>query len=274
MENPPILNPQFSSVPASPATVQFSSVPASLPKRLWRVHSLCRVHQFQLCVESVALSPRSSTVNQSTSTSSRSTHRTQHENRHSPSGHKVFEMDTLKSQGDAAAAAVKPSSPSLEHGSVKFQSSGDADTLIWTQTGYRTRRDIVPVMDTLMWTQTGYRTSWIGQVLYFSVIATAVGFQVLLTLLCLMYYAMSDGILGGEFYFKDQTQSLAVFEVVWSICAVWWLFLKWPSSIYSLFLRRCPLNEAEYVAVFTQKEEGALLTKDNEFLWLVWKVST
>eukprot|EP00808_Paulinella_micropora_P011287 g80566.t1 len=69
---------------------------------------------------------------------------------------------------------------------------------------------------------------------------------------------------------EDPTQSLAFFEVVWSVCAVWWLFLKWPTSIYSLFLRRCPLNEAEYVAVFTEKEEGALLTKDNESLWLLW----
>eukprot|EP00808_Paulinella_micropora_P027751 g1866.t1 len=133
---------------------------------------------------------------------------------------------------DAPKEALKPDSEDLEHGSVKFQSSGDADTLIWTQTGYR--------------------TSWIGQVLYFSVMATAVGFQVLLTLLCLMYYAVKDGILGGEFYFSV----VAVFEMADLH------LLSVPAAL--------PLNEAEYVAVFTQNEEGALLTKDNESFWLVW----
>eukprot|EP00808_Paulinella_micropora_P026704 g73567.t1 len=158
------------------------------------------------------------------------------------SGKETIEMDSLQ-KGNPQAVATSPDG-------VHYKSSGDVHLMIWTQTGYR--------------------ASWIGDVLYLLVMLTTVGFQVLLLLLVLMYYAMADGILEGEFYFKDQKQALAVFEVVWSICVVWWVFLKWPTSVYSLFLRRCPLNEAEYVAVFTEKEEGALMSKDNESLWLVW----
>eukprot|EP00808_Paulinella_micropora_P030745 g7208.t1 len=122
----------------------------------------------------------------------------------------------------------------------------------------------------LMCTQTGYRTYLVGTILYGCILLTVLGFQVLLLLLCLSYYSITDGILGGPFFFKDEKQALLAFEVLWVIATVWWVFLKWPTSLYSLFLRRCPLTEAEYVAVFTEEEEGTLLSKDNEATCLVW----
>eukprot|EP00457_Paulinella_chromatophora_P000588 gb/GEZN01000588.1/.p1 GENE.gb/GEZN01000588.1/~~gb/GEZN01000588.1/.p1 ORF type:complete len:1220 (+),score=191.62 gb/GEZN01000588.1/:86-3661(+) len=105
--------------------------------------------------------------------------------------------------------------------------------------------------------------------LYYCVQFTTFGFQILLLLLCLMYYALASGILGGEWIFQDQEQALRVFEWFWYATAVWWLFLKWPASVYSLFLRRCPLSEAEYVAVFTQEKEGVLLSKSSDSSVLV-----
>eukprot|EP00808_Paulinella_micropora_P010657 g65228.t1 len=113
-------------------------------------------------------------------------------------------------------------------------------------------------------TQTGYRKSYLGSLLYFSVMSTLLGLQVLLILLCISYYALENDILGGEFLLGDETQALFVFQCTWTLLAVWWVLMKWPTSVHSLFLRRCPLSEADYVAVFTEQTESAVLTKDNE----------
>jgi hypothetical protein len=39
------------------------------------------------------------------------------------------------------------------------------------------------------------------------------------------------------------------FEIVWMIGIAWCFFLKYPTSIHSIFLRRCTPEEATYIAV-------------------------
>ena len=49
--------------------------------------------------------------------------------------------------------------------------------------------------------------------------------------------------------FHDEIQVLMAFEIVWMTGFVWCFLLKYPSSIKSLFLRRCLPSFAGYVAV-------------------------
>ena len=49
--------------------------------------------------------------------------------------------------------------------------------------------------------------------------------------------------------FHDEIQVLMAFEIVWMTGFVWCFLLKYPPSIKSLFLRRCLLGNAGYVAV-------------------------
>lgn len=49
--------------------------------------------------------------------------------------------------------------------------------------------------------------------------------------------------------FHDEIQVLMAFEIVWMTGFLWCFLLKFPPSIKSLFLRRCLLSNAGYVAV-------------------------
>jgi hypothetical protein len=49
--------------------------------------------------------------------------------------------------------------------------------------------------------------------------------------------------------FHDEIQVLMAFQIVWMTGFVWCFLLKYPTSIRSLFLRRCLPSDATYVAV-------------------------
>jgi len=104
--------------------------------------------------------------------------------------------------------------------------------------------------------QTGYKNNYFGLFLYALVIATMLGFQISLCILCVMYY-----YIGYELYnnsdmrvLPNVTQMLKVYEITWHVGLVWSLILKWPPSILMLFRRRCPLQEAQFVSVFEETQ--------------------
>lgn len=78
------------------------------------------------------------------------------------------------------------------------------------------------------WTQTAYQRTFFGSLLYYCTVLTMWGFQVLLLLLTLGFYATEL-----ERYdltpIKDTKQVLFAFQLVWMVGFVWCLSLKWPS---------------------------------------------
>mmetsp|Transcript_60763 Transcript_60763/g.72155 ORF Transcript_60763/g.72155 Transcript_60763/m.72155 type:complete len:687 (+) Transcript_60763:14-2074(+) len=107
-----------------------------------------------------------------------------------------------------------------------------------------------------MWSQTAYRSAIIGNVIYILVWITILGIQALLTLLTIYYYVQQEMISfpNGEMVFESEEQVLLAFIVVWMVSVVWYLALKWPYSVRSLFLRRCLFENATHVAVFAPTE--------------------
>jgi len=116
----------------------------------------------------------------------------------------------------------------------------------------------------------GLATSYLGVVLYALVVATAVGFQILFIILCIMYYvasAAADGdpqLAVSEELNKNPIpspeQALYVFQVAWYMSIIWVLFMKWPTSLISMFRTRCALEEADYVVVTHYSVESVVNT--------------
>jgi len=106
----------------------------------------------------------------------------------------------------------------------------------------------------LSWTQTAYKTTVVGKIVYWLTVITFWGFQVLLAHLVAFFYAQQNET-GPVNPFRDEVQVLAVFEVIWVVGFFWSFALKWPSSIHSIFLRRCTFDQADYVAVFAPSKE-------------------
>ncbi|KAL3816680.1 hypothetical protein ACHAXA_003870 [Cyclostephanos tholiformis] len=89
-------------------------------------------------------------------------------------------------------------------------------------------------------TQTGYKTTIVGLVLYYLIVLAHVIIQFLLFALSVEYYVQQESIMWSIFgsqVFFDEVQVLMAFEIVWMVGFVWCFFLKFPESIYSLFLR-------------------------------------
>jgi len=78
------------------------------------------------------------------------------------------------------------------------------------------------------WMQTAYQKTFFGTLLYYCTVLTMWGFQVLLLLLTLGFYATEL-----ERYdltpITDTKQVLFAFQLVWMVGFVWCLSLKWPS---------------------------------------------
>ncbi len=101
-----------------------------------------------------------------------------------------------------------------------------------------------------IWTQTGYKSTVAGMTIYSLVVITHILIQFLLLFFTIEYYKQQGAIVNlGEPLFYDDVQVLIAFEIAWVIGFAWCFFLKYPASIKSLFLRRCVLNNASYVAV-------------------------
>jgi hypothetical protein len=100
-----------------------------------------------------------------------------------------------------------------------------------------------------IWTQTGYKVHIIGMIIYILVIITIVGIQFLLFLLTIFYYMQQELITKWAPVFLDEVQVLKAFEIVWMVGFPWTIAFRYTNSIYTLFLRRCPIQEASYVVI-------------------------
>ena len=97
--------------------------------------------------------------------------------------------------------------------------------------------------------QTGYKRNPVGLVLYWWTMVTYVGWMFLLAGVSYVYMDNLDDDANTVFILK-------AWAVVWNIGLFWSFVLKWPLSIKSLFLRRCPLAEATEVSVYHEIEQG------------------
>ena len=107
--------------------------------------------------------------------------------------------------------------------------------------------------------QVGYKLHWLGTILYFLTIATFAGWIMLLAFLTIQYYALDESpyLSRRKVHFSDEEQLLKTYIIVWSVGFCWCFALKWPTSIHSLFWRRCTLDQATVVALFQQRESTA-----------------
>jgi hypothetical protein len=101
----------------------------------------------------------------------------------------------------------------------------------------------------------GYKNHLIGLFLNYITLLTFAGWNALLCYLSIQYYAMD----GNEYVSKrkvsieDEEQLLKTYIVTWCMGFLWCLcMLKWPHSVRSVFLRRCPLSQSSFVAVYLE----------------------
>ncbi|KAL7521821.1 hypothetical protein ACHAWX_006509 [Stephanocyclus meneghinianus] len=102
------------------------------------------------------------------------------------------------------------------------------------------------------WSQTGYKRTIVGAILHALIIIVQLTFQGLLLFLTIQYYVQQEAgpaLENLRVIFHDEIQVLMAFQIVWMTGFVWCFLLKYPSSIRSLFLRRCLPSDATYVAV-------------------------
>jgi hypothetical protein len=99
------------------------------------------------------------------------------------------------------------------------------------------------------WTQTGYKPHIIGCTIYSCVILTLLGIQFLLFTLTILFYVQAGAISRWETVFHDEPQALKAFQITWMVGFPWTLVMQYPSSIYTLFLRRCYVKDATYVCI-------------------------
>jgi hypothetical protein len=107
----------------------------------------------------------------------------------------------------------------------------------------------IMVENTERWIQTGYKPHLVGTIIYTIVILTLAGIHFLLFLLTILYYVQQETITQWPTVFYDESQVLLAFEIVWMIGLPWSFVFQFPPSVHSLFLRRCTLEQATFVAV-------------------------
>jgi hypothetical protein len=116
------------------------------------------------------------------------------------------------------------------------------------------------------WTQTGYREHIAGSFIYWMVMVTMVGIQLLLLTLTIFYYMQQGAITRWDPVFKDEVQVLEAFIGTWMVGIVWSFAYRYPISMHTFFLRRCRLQSATYVAVVAptkaMKTDEAVATGD------------
>jgi hypothetical protein len=99
------------------------------------------------------------------------------------------------------------------------------------------------------WVQTGYKSGIIGSIIYFFVKLTLIGIHVFLFTLTWVYYMQQGAATRWVPVTQDDAQILLMFEIVWMIGLPWSFIFYYPDSLHSVFLRRCTLDKANYVAV-------------------------
>lgn len=104
--------------------------------------------------------------------------------------------------------------------------------------------------------QTGYEFNYIGAFLYVNVMLTAVGFQIVLIVLTVSYYYTDKGLVN--WISPNQDQSLVLFEATWHIASFWMLWVIFPYNLRIQYMRRCALETATVVEVWSPLEEQLL----------------
>jgi hypothetical protein len=92
-------------------------------------------------------------------------------------------------------------------------------------------------------TVTGYTTHVGGTVLYYAIMLTLIGFQILLLGLAIASYG------------ANQEPALKLFEIIWSIGFIYTLAFKYPKSIRTVFWKTCRLHDATYVGVYVPPKQ-------------------
>jgi len=115
------------------------------------------------------------------------------------------------------------------------------------------------------WTQTGYVggstfrgiiKNPMGMLLYYSMMLNLMGLNLILAILTYWYYQRpTSSITGKKTIFQDDVNLLQAFEITWIVAFGLTFIIKWPPSILSLYLRRCILEQATHVAIYTPLEE-------------------
>jgi hypothetical protein len=110
------------------------------------------------------------------------------------------------------------------------------------------------------WTHTGYKNHAVGLMglilAQLLVILTFIGIQFLMFLLTILYYMQQEAITRWSPVLYDEVQVLKAFEIVWMVGFIWcFASKKYPASIRSLFLRRCPLDRASRVALVAPTQD-------------------
>ena len=102
--------------------------------------------------------------------------------------------------------------------------------------------------------QVGYKDHLLGTILYVLTCLTLAGWVAALAFLTIQYYTLEESIYLSKrkAHFADEVMLLKTFIIVWSVGFTWCFALKWPSSIRSLFYRRCSLDQATVVALFQE----------------------
>jgi hypothetical protein len=109
--------------------------------------------------------------------------------------------------------------------------------------------------------QTGYRHHFVGRAIYAAVVITIAGFQFLLFFLTICYFIQEGRVTRWSPVFEDTHQVYAFFITVWLIGFPWTLAFRFiRPGTHTLFLRRCELQHAAYVAVVTPVPEAQRAT--------------
>jgi len=111
------------------------------------------------------------------------------------------------------------------------------------------QEDLLTDINTNSWSQTGYRSNILGATIHAFVWVTMLGFHVCLAVISVFYYAQQYVISWCPRVIEDEQQALICFIIVWTVGILWTFAIKWNESVSSLFLRRCTLENATYVAV-------------------------
>jgi hypothetical protein len=125
--------------------------------------------------------------------------------------------------------------------------------------------EFVPGEKSCTWTLTGYRKHWIGTIIYGLTMFVLWGFQILLFLLTLFYYMQQDTkITAWGKPFQDEVQVLKAFQIVWMVGFFWSFSFRYvQTGLWSVFLRRCTLDEADFVTVVAPTKSLEILEPES-----------
>jgi hypothetical protein len=146
----------------------------------------------------------------------------------------------------------------LEVSSSVTDAADDADASAMGSSTTTTKKQQKPTMmkpnARIAW-QTGYKIHPIGCLVAVLTYLTILAVYFTLMWLIIQYYVQQEAIRWSftTMYFEDEGQVLLCFIILWMAGFLWMISLKFPHCIYGIHLRRCVLNEADYVAISVQR---------------------